>query len=275
MPTSTPTPMYLPGPPSDNYGGCIVREEQHSYGDDLVTGAVMTVYNRYSERASVQRDFAGERPDGIWDQMLFTYAGGWQIKREDNYRGYPLEMVERVDYEYAADRSWVRRSVDSNGDGQFDRSEMDTYDNGGRLLRREFDGHVWTYEYDLKGRLQWERIDFGGDGRVDVSIINTWNDVLVTRRGFDDTGDSTPEYWVDLTYDSAGRLTRAPYPDYTVTYDYTSEGWLRESKQFVGDAWEDSVSYEYDALGHLTRRSYESHIGDREFMVYHTRCLCP
>ncbi|MGH3133057.1 MAG: DUF6531 domain-containing protein [Gaiellaceae bacterium] len=154
-----------------------------------------------------------------------------------------------------------------------------TYDAAGnRLTRRDDNGRVTSYAYDDAGRLASETLpDPDGSGPAQAPVTRHAYDAngnLVQT--VDANGNATPtrgDGTTSLGYDRVNRVTSIDYsdatPDVTFAYDAVgnrrsmTDGAGEESRTYDGldrllsvTRGSDTFSYDYDAVGNITRRAY-------------------
>jgi RHS repeat-associated protein len=219
-------------------------------------GRLARVSNSAGQTSAFNYDVQGNLTDYAIQNLLYGNrydAAGNLISSEDplgNERGFSYGANDRLTAITDANGNSTQYAYDAEGNlsrvTYADGSHVDYgYDGAGNVTTMtNARGQVTQYAYDTAGRVTQRTLD-------DASHVDFLYDAagnLITVNGYDSLG--TLEETHGFTYDAAGRMTQANYPDgRSLSYTYDADG----RRTSITDQDGNQVNYTYDSAGRLVR----------------------
>ena len=160
-------------------------------------------------------------------------------------------------YEYDQNHHLIKRTVDT-GDGTPFVQLIQTWDENGRLIKKEEMGSVITYQYDEQGRLLRE---LAGESETVSKIYIYYEDGSYKVESVSD-----PENHYSI-YNRFGKVTERRSYGSTSIYVYTEDGILTEYRGYSSEGvMTQQYFYESDVHGNMIKIYREGRDGEQDVM---------
>ncbi|HPZ82112.1 MAG TPA: hypothetical protein PL064_01685, partial [Thermogutta sp.] len=171
----------------------------------------------------------GQLDQGDTDITQYTWDHRNRLVKVEHRASYAAAVDRVIENAYDYANRWVRRRLDSDGDGHTDQRRIFVYDGNQIVLDFRRTGSGQVQAGDLEWRYLWgpavdqilaeENVDNGADETVQWTLTDHLNTVRDIAKY--DSGSDMTTVVNHLTYDAFGQITSQTNPTVTALFAFT------------------------------------------------------